>query len=98
MSVFEHWCGNCQIRIYYRRHYNKDIDWQDCPYICEYATTMRNSYSIDTEPVKHGHWINHLCEDGATDGIFCSQCDYEIDRDSRPNYCPNCGSKMDGEK
>lgn len=65
MSVFEHWCGNCQIRIYYRQHYNKDIDWQDCPYTCEYATAMRNSYSInvDTEPVKHGRWT-------ATQAIF----------------------------
>ena len=50
--------------------------------------------ALKAEPVRHGRWINHLCEDGATDGIFCSQCDYEIDRDSRPNYCPNCGAKM----
>lgn len=47
------------------------------------------------ESVGQGHWTNHLREDGATDGTFCSQCDGEIDRDSRPNYCPNCGVKMD---
>ena len=48
-----------------------------------------------SESVGQGHWTNHLREDGATDGTFCSQCDGEIDRDSRPNYCPNCGVKMD---
>ena len=53
MSVFEYWCGNCQIRIYYRRHYNKDIDWQDCPYICEYATAMRNSIRKDDLEIVH---------------------------------------------
>lgn len=97
MSIFEHWCGNCQIRIYYRRHYNKDIDWQDCPYACEYATATRNSYgiSIDDVPVRHGRWVNHISEDGATDGTYCSICDYEIDKDAKYNYCPHCGAKMD---
>lgn len=41
MSEFVHWCGNCQIRIYFRRHYGYDIDWQNCPYVCEYATQRR---------------------------------------------------------
>ena len=43
MDEYVHWCGNCQIRIYTQRHYGKDLNWQDCPYTCEYATTMRNS-------------------------------------------------------
>lgn len=43
MSEFIHWCGNCQIRIYIRRHYGYDIDWQNCQYVCEYATAMRCS-------------------------------------------------------
>lgn len=98
-SEIEHWCGNCQIRIYIRRHCNKDIDWQDCPYTCEYATDMRNSYgiSIDDVPVRlrHGRWVNHISENGATDGTYCSICDYEVDRDARYNYCPPCGAKMD---
>lgn len=41
MSEFVHWCGNCQIRIDVRRHYGRDINWQDCPYVCEYATARR---------------------------------------------------------
>lgn len=43
MAEFKHWCGNCQIRIYIQRHYGKDLNWHDCPYVCEYATAMRNS-------------------------------------------------------
>ena len=38
---YNHWCGNCQIRIYVQRHYGMILTWQDCPYTCEYATAMR---------------------------------------------------------
>ena len=50
---------------------------------------------IDFGPIRHGHWVNHISENGATDGTYCSICDYEINRDARYNYCPNCGAKMD---
>ena len=40
---YKHWCGNCQIRIYIQRHYGRILAWQDCPYTCEYATSMRCS-------------------------------------------------------
>lgn len=40
---FLHWCGNCQIRVYVRRHYGYDINWQTCPYVCEYAVQRRCS-------------------------------------------------------
>lgn len=46
--------------------------------------------------VKHGHWVNHLSENGATDSFFCSLCDYEKGRlEYGFNYCPYCGAKMD---
>ena len=44
MANFEHWCGNCQIRVYVQRHYGKDLTWSDCPYTCEYAAAMRASW------------------------------------------------------
>lgn len=47
MSEYKHWCGNCQIRIYIQRHYGIDLDWRDCPYTCEYATTMRSEKCRD---------------------------------------------------
>lgn len=49
------------------------------------------------DAVKHGHWIEDidlLCH------IRCSECDNGIDwrNAKKPNYCPNCGAKMDGDK
>lgn len=38
---FVPWCGNCQIRVYIRRHYDYDFNWKNCPYVCEYADQMR---------------------------------------------------------
>lgn len=49
MTEFVHWCGNCQIRIYIQRHYNKDLNWQDCPYVCEYGIAMRCSTKVPNE-------------------------------------------------
>lgn len=41
MSEYRHWCGTCQIRIYIQRHYWRILTWQDCPYTCAYAESMR---------------------------------------------------------
>ena len=61
------------------------------------ADCIRYMDAADVVPVRHGHWIsknNHGYE-----WIFvCSNCDY-VDGypfNERPNYCPNCGAKMDG--
>ena len=43
MSEFVRRCGNCQIRIYIRRHYGYDIDWQNCPYTCKYTTQRKGT-------------------------------------------------------
>lgn len=40
----------------------------------------------DVQPVRRGEW-EHTC--------VCSECG-QIDY-SAPNYCPNCGAKMEGE-
>lgn len=50
---FKHWCGNCQIRVYVKRHYDKWLDWMNCPYVCEYATAMR--CSINPTPQEDGN-------------------------------------------
>lgn len=48
--------------------------------------------------IKHGRWV-WTCHYGL---YACSECWYELPdfyNDSPPNYCPNCGAKMDkGEK
>lgn len=62
--------------------------------------------AVEAAPVVHGRWIGEA--DGYADGEMvydvwnCSKCDYCIDDGTDnpellPNYCPNCGAKMDGE-
>lgn len=41
----------------------------------------------DVAPVRHGRWV---------DGIRCSECG-QVDW-TKPNYCPNCGARMDLEE
>lgn len=48
----------------------------------------------DVEPVRHGHWIREYIE---LDGCFkCSECGIRVI--GKPNYCPDCGAKMDEEE
>ena len=42
--------------------------------------------TVDAVEVVHGEWIDGTCNN-------CGQVDF-----SKPNYCPNCGAKMDGGK
>ena len=56
--------------------------------VFELRTAMRKVKSaptIDAEPVRHGRWEH---------GMRCSGCG-QVDT-TKPNYCPNCGTKMDG--
>lgn len=54
---------------------------------------------VDAAPVKHGQWVDHCVRDWR-----CSECGEKIIKvrnvdgycyDDKPNYCPNCGAKMD---
>ena len=47
--------------------------------------------TIDAEPVKHGRWI----WDKRFSDYTCSEChNWDL---KTPNYCSNCGARMDGE-
>ena len=46
---------------------------------------IKNIRAVDAEPVRHGRWEHGMqCP-------FCKQIDT-----AKPNYCCNCGAKMDG--
>jgi hypothetical protein len=53
--------------------------------------------TVDAVEVVHGRWIVKGQE------VFCSHCDKESGYNhwgasAFSDYCPNCGSKMDGER
>lgn len=50
----------------------------------EIAHMIEDLPTVDAVEVVHGDWINGTCNN-------CGQVDF-----SKPNYCPNCGAKMDG--
>ena len=62
--------------------------------------------TIEAEPVKHGVW-DFVAENSTGKIFLCSACwipynpsEKEVDRgrlQERPNYCPNCGARMDGD-
>ena len=49
--------------------------------------------NADVAPVRHGRWLP-FHSTAAGDIQYCSAC--EIGCTWKPNYCPNCGAKMDG--
>jgi rubrerythrin len=60
--------------------------------------------AADVAPVRQGHWIKDN-DSFQTDDYYCCYFDYNCsecgeivnDRHKLPNYCPNCGAKMDEE-
>lgn len=53
-----------------------------------------NAPTVIAEPVRHGKWIVENEE-----SIRCSECCFNRANIKMPlDYCPNCGTKMDGDK
>lgn len=50
-----------------------------------------NVLLMDTQEVKHGHWI----KEGYS--MWCSECSGAWDNIWDFDYCPNCGTDMRGE-
>lgn len=57
---------------------------------------LEDAPTLDYAPVRHAEWL--LC--GTFDDfVGCSCCGYSKPLEfENPNYCPNCGAKMDGGK
>ena len=54
---------------------------------------IKGMKAADVTPVRHGRWLP-FHSTAAGDIQYCSAC--EIGCTWKPNYCPNCGAKMDG--
>lgn len=71
-------------------------------YIDDCISMVDDAPTIDAVPVKHGHWIG-IEFDGYADGYpvydvwECSVCGNEIYGEDTPDYCCDCGAKMDEE-
>ena len=50
--------------------------------------------SANVAPVVHGKWEPIINEYGELEGWICKRCGTETKQKS--NYCPSCGSRMDG--
>ena len=52
------------------------------------------------EERKRGEWINHRNDDGhnIADCDQCGEAMQWFDDDIKPNFCPNCGAEMRGER
>lgn len=63
--------------------------------LCETEITIGKLPAADVAQVVHGWWnaneICSLCGEKSTEGLDATIWNYWL-----PNYCPNCGAKMDG--
>ena len=59
---------------------------------------LANFHTVDAVEVVHGRWIDNLDENGFLCNAWrkCSVCG-GLNWSKKPNYCPNCGAKMDGD-
>ena len=70
-------------------YYNGKDDMQD-----QIRDMVSRFPAADVTPVRHGRWLP-FHSTAAGDIQYCSAC--EIGCTWKPNYCPNCGAKMDGD-
>ena len=79
----------------------RDEEFQTFVPLDEIDSVIDKAPTIDAEPVRHGRWgeTQVIGYDGIHPvyGKPCSKCGYETEL-YKPNYCPNCGAKMNGGK
>lgn len=58
---------------------------------------LADAPTVDAVPVRHGHWETNS---DRPDSLICSvcKCGFDMWKHDPHNFCPNCGSKMNGGK
>ena len=65
----------------------------------EIMTEVQYAPAADVAPVVHGRWIAVPSSDMMTGKAYkCSCCNKMRYGSFMPNYCQNCGAKMDGDE
>ena len=71
--------------------------WRSMPKpasISSLTDAINRTPAADVEPVRHGRWVNK--KGGFFEFAACSLCgEVAPTAGIAPNYCPNCGAKMD---
>jgi hypothetical protein len=63
----------------------------------EILDMIDNAPSVDAAPVVHGRWVAVPSSDMMTGKAYkCSECGKMRYGSFVPNFCQNCGAKMDG--
>ena len=63
-----------------------------------FASAIINAPAADVAPVVHSRWeITDIEHAYGIKCYYCPECGEDEWRDNEPNYCPNCGAKMDGD-
>ena len=67
--------------------------WNDC--MMRVKSMVSTAPTIYAVPVVYGHWE---ANSDRPDSLICSVCNCGFDmwKHDPHNYCPNCGTKMDG--
>ena len=65
---------------------------------------IEDAPKVDAVEVVHGRWVIREFHLSNTKKMSCNCCDYSENKGPAwdkswgvPNYCPNCGAKMDGD-
>ncbi len=65
---------------------------------CYSLEAIKNAPTIEADPVRHGEWTEKKTGKGIFDYYFiCSECGKNTPDKAyiiSPDYCPNCGVKM----
>lgn len=74
-----------------------DAIWHGKRSMHDVASAINSVPNADVAPVRHGRWIDGnpycpICKKDKFRGL-----DADVWSDWKPDYCPNCGAKMDGE-
>lgn len=73
----------------------KDIQENIKPFVGGKSLDMAIE-ALKAEPTKHGRWETPK---GYPNVLLCSECNTPYEKKefvATPNYCPNCGARMDG--
>ena len=68
---------------------------EGCGNVCRRA--IERILAADVAPVRHGRWnadeTCSCCGEKSTEGLDAEKWNYWF-----PDFCPNCGAKMDGDE